>query len=217
MEFCSEGCSRAALPQLFSTFCMHCLLLSKHHSRTSTHRSGACLLMEVAFLQVIHYWKAEIPWRCDYRQENCKNLQENRNIISLTVYRQRITVRASSPGKLQNAWQLTVREIHLILPVREEPTENSNTVRENTFSLSVKTAKKTQTTGRGNNFLGCVKPTGYKGIYPVGPQTVKKRYFSCQCLFSLSTSSHQGNIFFLSVIFSLTTGDHQRNLFPCRC
>ena len=56
--------------------------------------------------------------------------------------------------------------------------DNYKTVRENTFSLSVKTAKKTQTTGRGNNFLGCVKPTGYKGIYPVGPQTVKKKVFS---------------------------------------
>jgi len=46
-------------------------------------------------------------------------------------------------------------------------------------------------------FLGGAKPTSYYIIYPDGLHTVKKSLFSCRCLFSLSISSHQGNIFFL--------------------
>jgi hypothetical protein len=51
-------------------------------------------------------------------------------------------------------------------------------------------------TDRENNFLGGVKPTGYKDIYPDGRQTVKKYIFPVGVCSSLSTSSRQGNRFF---------------------
>jgi hypothetical protein len=44
-------------------------------------------------------------------------------------------------------------------------------------------------TDRENNFLGGVKPTGYKDIYPDGRQTVKKYIFPVGVCSSMSTSS----------------------------
>jgi hypothetical protein len=70
-------------------------------------------------------------------------------------------------------------------------------------------------TDRENNFLGGVKPTGYKDIYPDGRQTIKN-IFSLFVLPRRLLAVREID-FSLSVVFFLMTGDHQKDPFPCRC
>jgi hypothetical protein len=54
------------------------------------------------------------------------------------------------------------------------PQGNYKTVRENQFSLSVRTVKEKWITVMPNKFLDGLNPTGYTNIYPDGRRTINE-------------------------------------------